>query len=281
MKSGIVIVNYNDSKTTIELINRIKKYEVFDLIVIVDNKSTDNSYLLLKELENEKIKVIQAEKNNGYGAGNNIGVKYLVKNNIDYIIISNPDIIFEEKDIINLCTSFEDSNIAIVAPVINENGKLNRGWKLKGPVWDSLTNINFLGRYFKKKQLYLNNHYTEKISKVDVVSGCFFIIRRDVFEKIGFFDENLFLYYEENVIAKKIQKIGMDIIVRNDVEIIHNHSVSINKTYNKINKFKILAKSQRYYHKNYNNANLFKMILLYISYGITIAISNILLLFGK
>ena len=220
--------------------------------------------------------MIQSEKNNGYGAGNNIGARYLANNNVDYIVISNPDIVFKEKDIVNLCTSFNQENVAVVAPTINEHGTLNRGWKFKGPIWDAFSNINFVGRFFKKKQLYPQEYYKGQFSKVDITSGCFFIIRKDVFEKIGFFDESLFLYYEENVIAKMIQKIGMDIIVRNDVTIIHNHSISINKSYDKIRKFKTLATSQRYFHKKYNQAGPLKMAVLYMSYGIALAISHIL-----
>ena len=275
-------MNYNDSKTTIELLERIKKYEVLNRIVIVDNNSTDNSYELLKKYENEKIKIIKTLENKGYGFGNNIGAKKLADEDVDYIIISNPDIIFKEKDIYELCNSFDgNNNIAIVAPTINEHGNLSRGWKFSGPILDSFCNINYIGRYFKKKQLYKEEYYQGKYSKVDIVSGCFFIIRKDVFEKIGYFDENTFLYYEENILAKKIRNIGMDIIVRNDVEIIHNHSVSINKSYNKIKKFKILTKSQRYYHRKYNNAGIFKMFVLDTSYIVTLAISYLLKIFQR
>ena len=67
MKIGIVILNYNDSETTIELLEKIKNYEILNLIVIVDNNSTDNSYKKLTKYENEKIKLIKTEKNKGYG----------------------------------------------------------------------------------------------------------------------------------------------------------------------------------------------------------------------
>ena len=282
MKIGIVILNYNDSVTTIELIERIKEYYVLDTIVVVDNNSTDNSYEMLKKYENEKIKIIKTQENKGYGYGNNVGAKYLSDKGMDYIIISNPDIIFKEDDIINLCSSFElVNNIAVVAPTINEHGNLSKGWKFKGPIWDSFCNINYIGRFFKKKQLYSEKHYQGKYSKVDIVSGCFFIIKKDVFEKIGYFDENTFLYYEENILAKKIKNIGMEIIVRNDVEIIHNHSISINKTYDKLNKFKILAESQRYYHKRYNDAGKLKMLILNLSYYFTLTISHIMKNFSK
>ena len=68
-------------------------------------------------------------------------------------------------------------------------------------------------------------------------------------------------------------------MVDNMVNIIHNHSVSIDKSINKINKFKMLAKSQRYYHKNYNNCNIFGMAFLYLTYYITLGASYILAIF--
>ncbi len=205
----------------------------------------------------------------------------VMPDNIDCIIISNPDILFKESDITKLLEGFENEKNAIVSPVIEENGTLNRGWKFQTALTDAMSNINFIGRIFKKKILYDSSHYNIDFSKVDVVSGCFFLIRKDIFEQIGYFDENIFLYYEENIIAKKISNLNMNIVVNNKVRVIHNHSVSINKTYNKINKFKILAKSQRYYHKNYNDAGIIKMAILYVSYIITLCISNILNLFNK
>lgn len=282
MKIGMVILNYNDSETTIELLETVKNYAALANIVVVDNYSTDNSYELLNKFESEKISIIRTEKNGGFGYGNNIGAKYLATKEMDYIIFSNPDIIVKEKDIIDLKEGFEEcKNAAIIAPAINEHGNISRGWKLKGPIFDSFTNINYIGRFFKKKLLYSDEYYKGKYSKVDVVSGCFFAIKRETFEKIGGFDENIFLYYEENVLAKKIKSIGMDIFVRNDIQIIHNHSVSINKSLNKIKKFKILAKSQRYYHKEYNNAGKIGMLFLHVSYAITLVISYFLAIFNK
>ena len=276
MSLGIVILNYNDSDSTIELIERIKNYKILDLIVVVDNNSTDNSFELIKKYESDKIKVLKSNENAGYGAGNNIGAKFLEKNGIDYIIISNPDVIFKQKDLKKLLINFKEESIAIVSPTIKENNHLNRGWKFQGTIADALSNINYIGRFIKKKKLYKDEHYNKKISEVDVMSGCFFIIRSKIFKEIGYFDENTFLYYEENIIAKKIANINKKIIVDNKVQIIHNHSVSVNKTYDKINKFKILAKSQKYYHKVYNNAGFIKLAILDISCFITIIISNIL-----
>ena len=60
MKTGIIILNYNDYETTYDMLNRIKKFKEIDIIVVVDNMSLDNSYERLKKIENEKIKVISS-----------------------------------------------------------------------------------------------------------------------------------------------------------------------------------------------------------------------------
>ena len=100
MKTGIIILNYNDYETTYDMLNRIKNFKEIDIIVVVDNMSLDNSYERLKKIENKKIKVISSNENKGYASGNNVGIKYLVDNyKVDNIIISNPDIILKDSDI--------------------------------------------------------------------------------------------------------------------------------------------------------------------------------------
>jgi len=272
MKTGIVILNYNDYITTKEIIEKIKDYKTLDLIVVVDNNSTDNSYEKLKIYENEKIVVINSNSNKGYSYGNNIGSRYLKEKGIEYIIISNPDIIFKEEDIEKLIDNFKEEKTAVVAPLIEQNGEIIKGWKFPNVFIDGMSNINFIGRYFKKMLL-----YKQETKKVDVTSGCFFIIKADILEQIDYFDEKVFLYYEENILAKKIKNCNLDIVIDSSVSIIHNHSVTIDKIYNKIKKFKILSKSQRYYHKRYNNSNIFGILFLYITYYIALCISHILL----
>lgn len=276
MKTGIVILNYNDYVTTKEIIERIRDYKTIDLVVIVDNNSTNDSYEILKKYESDKIAIINSGENKGYSYGNNIGCKYLAEKGMDYIIVSNPDIIFREEDITNLIKHFENPKIAVVSPTIIQGKEIIKGWKFPSVLVDSLGNLKFAGKYFKKILLYNKDCYLKEITKVDVISGCFFIIKKEVLEKINYFDENVFLYYEENILAKKIEKEGLDIIVDNKVEIIHNHSVTIDKIYNKIKKFKMLTKSQRYYHKKYNNANIIGDLWLKFTAGISIFINYIL-----
>lgn len=265
MKTGLVIIHYNDIESVTCLINNISNYKVLDKIVIVDNNSRDDIKKELRKLESSKIKIIENSDNRGFAAGINIGCKYLMKELVDCnLIISNSDIIIDkEEDIKELISCLDKKNIGVVAPTILENKKLNRGWKQPSPLMDSLLNMIYIHRFFRKKCIfYKEKHYEEKTSLVDVVSGCFFMMKSKTLESINFLDENTFLYYEENILCKKIHNNKLNILLANDVSVIHNHSVSIDKNLSKIKKLRLQKKSQLYFHTKYNDANMFERIML-------------------
>lgn len=283
MKTAFLIVNYNDYKTTIQLLNNIKEFQSLDKIVVVDNNSTDNSFNEIKKYikKNKKdifIDIIKNFENKGYGSGINYGAKYLKKTIGDcYIVVSNADIIiYSDEDISKLISTF-DSNIAVVAPIIKEHTGISRGWKVPTPFQDSLLNIIYIHKYLKPKLLfYKNEYYSEKNIQVDAVSGCFFIINSKYLEQINYFDENIFLYYEENTLAQKLKKINKKTMINTQVEVFHNHSVTIDKNINKLKKYKILKKSQMYFQKKYNNANILEQILLFTTSKITLLLLKII-----
>lgn len=271
MKNGIVIVNYNDYKTTKRLIDNIRDYKVFDKIVIVDNKSSDNSLKELKKLENKRIVVIDSGKNKGYSYALNVGCKYLIdKYKECKIIVSNSDIIIQsENDIKDLFELVKGKNV-IVGPTIIEGNNLNRGWILPKPMDDVAMNILGLYKKYQKRHLmYQDSYYNKDISKVGTVSGCFFAISSKYLEEMGYFDENVFLYYEENIMGVKTRDLGKNIIVANNIDVIHDHAVSIDKSLKRIKKYDILKNSQYYFEKTYNHASKGELFLLKLTSKIT------------
>ncbi len=279
MKTGIVILNYNDYTTTIKLVNKIQNYDSLNQIVIVDNCSTDNSVKYLEKLESRKIHLIKAQSNKGYGYGNNLGCKYLIdKYKKCNIIISNPDIIFENDVILKLSNILnKNADIAIAAPKILQNNDVLIGNDKKSVNKEIILNLVGINRLYNKhlpknrKLCYTNSSFTD----VELMSGCFFMIKSCIFDKISGFDENLFLYYEENVIANKIKKLNYKIVVAMDCVVKHEHSVTISKSYNNIEKFKILKKSQYYYFKNYENSNLIQLGLLKFTKQVSLLILHL------
>ncbi len=279
MKTGIIIVNYNDFTSTEKLINNIKDYRVIDKIVVVDNHSNDDSPQKLKKLKLPKLKVIINEENKGYSYAINTGAKYLIDEYKECnIIISNADVIIEkEEDIETLIKLLHRKNVGIVAPTILERGTKNRGWKNPTPKQEIILNIAYIHRFFRKKYLYYDDDYYQgDFSIVDVLSGCFFLIQSKTLQAVNYLDDHVFLYYEENILAKKLQVKKKINLISNKVTIIHNHSVTIDKSLKRIKKYKAQKKSQYYFEVEYNNASLLERMLL----KLTAWLSQIILSIG-
>lgn len=261
---GMVIVNYNDYKTTKRLLDNVKDYKILKEIVVVDNKSTDNSLEELRKLKNKKITIIDSGNNKGYSYALNVGCKYLIdKYKSLNIVISNSDIIIESELDIKDLNSYISAKNVIVGPTIIQGNDLNRGFKIPTPWQDIKQNIVFFGKRVLAKELsYPDNYYHKEISKVDTVSGCFFMIASKHLEEMGYFDEGVFLYYEENIMGIKTKKLGKNIIVANNVDVIHDHSVSIDKSLKRIKKYDILKTSQEYFEEVYNRASKIELFFL-------------------
>lgn len=237
MKTVLIVLNYNDYETTEKLLENVNGIQKIDKIVVVDNYSTDNSFEILKKHENNKIDVIRTEKNGGYAYGNNFGTRYSIqKYSPEYIFISNPDVELNEKlieAILHFFKKKEKDNVGIVTGkmVTTSDIKIHPAWKLPtywNCIWENLMILRKLlhinGGYYKEK------YFDRKVSRVDVISGAFFAVKTETILDIGLFDEDTFLYGEENILAFKLRAKGYKNYVLNKYEYLHHHSVSISKS---------------------------------------------------
>ncbi len=272
MKNIIIILNYNDSKNCINLYNQIKDYKCIDDIIFIDNNSKDNSYKDLKSIKDRRVKVIKLNSNKGYAHGNNEGIKYAIKKHKECnIIISNPDIEISEKSLNGLIKEINNNkDISLIGPTIEENGSLNRGWKLPNGFDEVKLSIPKIGKNRNRIVGYKDKYYKGDITRVDVVSGSFFIIKSNVIKDVNYLDENTFLYYEENILSTKLKNKDYHVYVSNKYKAKHNNSKTIDKSINSINKFKLLKESQNYYINNYTNANALEKRLIKLFSNITL-----------
>lgn len=258
MKLSIAIINYNDATNTINFINTIKDYNLISNIVVVDNASTDDSLKILNELNIPKIKIIANPVNSGYGEGINICARYLLNNRIDGVMcVCNTDIVINEENDLQKMLDCFDHDTAVVAPIIDENDTMRYGFKLCSVREELLLSLPFLYQKFERKFRF----YSEYTKVVDCIMGCMFMIKLDVLKKINYFDNNMFLYYEENVLGIKLKDYGMKSLVCESVIVKHNHSKTIDKSIKRINKYKILKQSQRYYLKKYLHASWLSLLI--------------------
>jgi len=269
-KITCVILNYNDATTTIDLVERIKNYRLLDYIVVVDNCSTDDSWERLSCYRNEKIHVIKSSKNGGYGAGNNYGLQYSSKNlGADYSIIANPDVIFSEECIQKfLQTFYDDHSVAVVSA--KQSNSSDCAWKDCSILQYVLATSLFFEIWLKIRS-YSSKYFKETHSvPVFAVPGSLLMVDLKKMLEYGMYDEDFFLYYEEAVLAQKFADAGLKTILRLDCSYIHNHHVSISKTYHKWSQqHAILLQSATLFLKKYKKANFIQMFFSKIWFSYT------------
>ena len=266
MKVAVIVVNYNDVEDTLTYVKEITKYDVINKIVVVDNQSTTIGALEnLRELRDKKVDVIEAPLNGGYSYGNNYGVKHLneEEEEYDYIIFSNPDITISKEAIENsLKVLEEDKSVAVVAPrMFNKDERPIRrsSWKVRTFLRDvvhSTRLLEILFYFVLRNGEYKEEDYKKEKLEVEAISGAFFIMRKSVYDELGPFDEETFLFYEEDILAIKLKEKGYKTISLNTEHFIHYESQSIGKAFSYYKKLKRLYNSKIYYHTKYNNMKL-------------------------
>ena len=277
--TAIIILNYINYIQTIECVDRLINIGIEDYIVIVDNNSSNESFRILTEkyIKNKNIYVIKTEKNLGYSGGNNFGLNYLkyINDNIRYVGIMNPDVLLNSKNTIidNISILKRHEEYAAITSLMEQEGKKNigmTGWNLPSILDILISDTLILSKFLSKipsKELLLE---TNQIRVVEALHGSFFIIKYDIFEKVGFFDDNVFMYYEENILGKKLKGIGYKLAINKGDYYLHNHRYN-EMNVNQAQKSALWRKrSQQYYLKKYLKINIFIRLSILLIYNIYI-----------
>lgn len=264
---GFLIINYNDAPTTEKLLRNIKDYGCLSKIVVVDNGSTDHSFKTLQTYENDHITILRREDGHEFGAGINFGLRYLLQEGIFYSFVSNSDVIIEKEEDLEKIIAHK-TEASVIGPVIKEHRGYNKGWKVPTNFQLALASIPFFYRFFETLNRYPKSYYNHSFLPVEAVSFCFFFVSIRDLEKVDFLDSTTYLYFEENILSQRLRKKG--IYLCNDVQVFHNHSVTIDKNLNRLKKYKTLSQSRRYFAKNYNHAGILTRFFLWFMEKITI-----------
>ncbi|HCF37663.1 MAG TPA: hypothetical protein DER56_01080 [Thermosipho africanus] len=261
-KVGIIILNYMTYDLTIKCLNNLNsmKYENF-FVVVVDNASPNNSYdLICKYVSEQKLKyevyLIRAERNGGYSYGNNLGIRRAEDLGADYIMIMNNDVFIPNDCFLNKMVDILDKNIniAMVGPgVVQKKELVELPLRFQRPVASKWLLSNILLPFAILLNKYLRRRMQSRKScmKVYAVSGCCFFARTSVLKKIGYFDEDVFLYGEELILGEQLYKEGYDVYFVPDLLVYHNHSATISSVYDYKKIGDLLIKSHMLYFSKY------------------------------
>jgi GT2 family glycosyltransferase len=233
----ISIINFNGKKNTLACLESLKKLHTKNVelsVVVVDNDSYEPFSLDKKKYKNFSVELIKSAVNTGFSGGHNLGITYALDHGADYVIVLNNDTIVHEDMLEELVRAAEKNEIVgIVAPKIyftkgseyhkdryakNELGKVF--WYAGGIIdW-----ANLIGKHRGVDEVDKGQYDAE--TKTDFASGCCFLIKREVIEKVGMFDTKYFLYYEDNDLCERVKRADYSILYMPSAVLWHTNAAS-------------------------------------------------------
>jgi len=269
----LILLNYNDVYTVEKYLHQIKEYKCFDHVIIVDNCSTDGSFKRLLSYSNDRISVIESEVNKGYGYGNNFGIKYATEMfKSEYILISNPDVVYDEETILKMETLLRNNKSAGVVGTMMKmkDGSYSNlsAWRIPTfwqAVFINASHPNKIAMIVGKRTYDDILKSTEIVREVDCIPGSLLMVNRHCMEECGMYDEGIFLYGEETVLGIRMKRCGYKTLLITDDFFIHYHSVSINKSIKKeADRMRVMWTSRKYILEKYYDMSLVKHLLINI-----------------
>ncbi len=203
------VVMYGSPEETLNCIKSLCAHTKDSCIYLVDNASPDDALKKLCENEPPKeVVVLPQKQNKGYGSGHNVVLPLL---NSRYHAVVNPDILLND-DALNAMADWMDKNpdVVITTPhLVFPNGQEQLLAKRRPALLPLLArqfSLKFLKKY--ERHYLMQDEDLAKPTDVQFCSGSFFLIRTNVFKKMGGFDEKYFMYVEDADITQKALRFG-------------------------------------------------------------------------
>ncbi len=233
---AVIIINYNSTDYTLKCMASVADKTDITIsyqVIVVDNNSNISEYKKLKEnfpnsTEKSNISLHRSNINTGFGGGNMYGAQFAKAN---YLLFLNNDTMLLNdglslsKDFMNnhlkvgVCTAQNYDEYNNLVPSFDHNKGLRR----------LLFGRSFLESNIPKKYPKRKKEYTHPL-EVNWVNGAFLFFSKEAFEAVGGFDTNIFLYYEEMDICRRLLDKGYKTMLVPVAKILHYQGVSIGKS---------------------------------------------------
>ncbi|TSC85977.1 MAG: Uncharacterized protein G01um10147_1044 [Microgenomates group bacterium Gr01-1014_7] len=255
MDLSIIILSYNTKEITNECLKRLQAKNKKNIeVIVLDNASSDGSVEMIKK-NYPWVNLIVSKENTGFSKGNNIAFK---KSKYPVVLFMNSDV-YVEDDTLEKALGYFENRVEVMGPgMVFEDGSFQpSAGELPTPL-NTILWIFGLGGFHPKKKSYF-----EKMRQVGWITGAFFMIKREVYERVGGFDENIFMYLEEVELCKRITLAGFKIWYVPEIIVTHLHGAS-----SKFDRSPALSKElqglkyyfQKYYKEIYPVVKLFLIL---------------------
>lgn len=281
-----IIVGYKNDDLSISYIrNELSKIGVENLVVVVNNASTDESNKhLAGELNGDvvydiadpvdatkKFFVVDSKENLGFARANNLGVEFVSKHfpQIEYLLFSNNDIKIVDKNVVEVMIKKMERipDIGIITPnIVGVTGK--RQTPQPKPYLLRVIRNSWVGLI--KKYLSKNDKsrtYAELASEGFhyTFSECFFMTRMLDFIECGMFDPATFLYAEGLCLSERMLKIGLRYYFAPVATVIHENGITTTKAYKWAKIGLMMAEANNHYYKTYRHYPNYMLKLAIVS----------------
>jgi GT2 family glycosyltransferase len=249
VSASIVIYKHQYSQIA-DLVDAVCASSHFYQLIIVDN-SPENS--IGSDLpKNSKLEYVFSGKNLGYGRAHNLAIKKMLVQ-ADYHLVLNPDILFEPNDLDRMISFMEESpNVGLLMPkVLYATGEIQNLCKMLPTPFDLIMR-RFIPGFLKPALLKRMDQYELKHKdynqqmEVPNLSGCFMLLRMEVLNIVGLFDESFFMYLEDTDLSRRINQ-QFQTIYYPTVSILHHYEKGSYKSI-KLLKYHIVS-AFRYFSK--------------------------------
>lgn len=266
MQVSIIIVNYNTLELTKNTIQSVidKTKEIECEIILIDNDSKDGSKdFFSTDYYKKTIKFIKSNENLGFGKANNIGINIAQGK---YVFLLNSDTLLINNSIKILYDFMERENNAGVcgANLYDEKQNPAHSYNTLPNFWFDIYEV-LKKIYLKLTGKRLDFNYYGQPKEVGYITGADMFIRKSVLDKVGNFDPDFFMYFEETELTFRIKKAGYKVFSVPEAKIIHLEGKSFNF---KETRFTMMCESKyKYLYKVYGKKQmLYNYIISQIKY---------------
>jgi len=193
-------------------------------VFVVDNASTDGSVEMI-ESKFPWVKLIKSDENLGFAKGNDVAIRQCQGR---YIALVNPDVIVFP-GCLDALANFLDENpqVGNVGPrVFNPDMSMQSTCRRFPTLWNNFCSATRLESAFKGSRFFAGEHMFyfahDRTLAVDVIVGCFSMIRREAFDEVGLLDEGLFMYGDDVDWCRRARKAGWQMVFYPGAQAIHD-----------------------------------------------------------
>ncbi len=260
MDLSIIILSYNTRDITDEALRGLPEDAE---VIVLDNASIDGSVEMIRK-KYPRVKLIVSKVNTGFSKGNNIAMK---QSNNPIILFLNSDCFVEEEALKKAYEYFKSHDCDVLGvKLVYENGRLqpSAGYlptPLNAVFW-------ILGLSFFQPIHPQSKSFFERARKVGWTSGAFLMIRKEVFNQVGGFDENIFMYMDEVDLCKRVQMAGFSVCFTPSVQTVHLQRASQDSP-EKV--FTLELKGMKYYFQKYFS-NYYPLVKFFLILGLILRI---------